>query len=99
MQAETEPQPRMRFGLFEGFRKRHNSASAAGTRGPAGFRLWGSKLPLNRQSQAIAECEAEASEGVEDDAFQSPRCVLCSVVTCCSCLLAALAWSSEDTVS
>lgn len=79
MQAETESQPRKRFGLFAGFRKRNQSESAVGSGRPSGFRLWSSKLPLAQQSPAIAECEDDNSG---DDTFQSPRYDMCCVVLC-----------------
>ena len=70
VQVETESQPRKRFGLFEGFRKRNQSESAAGLRGPTSFRLWGSKQPVAGRSQAIAESD----DGDSGDDFESPRC-------------------------
>lgn len=77
VQVETESQPRKRFGLFEGFRKRNQSESAAGSRGTASFRLWGSKQPVECQPQAIAESE-DGDGG--DDVFVSPRCGMCCAV-------------------
>lgn len=78
VQAETESQPRKRFGLFAGFRKRNQSESAVSSGRPSGFRLWSSKLPL-AQSPAIAECEDHDSG---DDTFESPRYHMCCVVLC-----------------
>ena len=82
MQGETQPQPRKRFGLFEGSRKRNQSESAAGSKGATSFRFWGSKQPVAAQSQAIAESE-DGDSG--DDVFESPRCGMCCAVSCCCC--------------
>ncbi|KAL3139966.1 hypothetical protein ABBQ38_004253 [Trebouxia sp. C0009 RCD-2024] len=75
-QAEAESPPRKRFGLFEGFRRRNKSESAAGSRGSSGPRLWGSKLPGAHQPKAIAESEEEEEPGVA--VFESPRSQLAS---------------------
>ena len=88
MQIGAESQPRKRFGLFEGFRKRNQSESAAGSRGATSFRLWGSKQPVDRQTQAIAESE-DGDSG--DDVFVSPRCGTCCAVICCCCFQYAVA--------
>lgn len=77
MQAETESQPRKRFGLFAGFRKRNRSENAVGR--PSGFRLWSSKQSLAHLSPAIAECE-DGDSG--DDTFESPRYGMCFVGLC-----------------
>ena len=82
MQVEAESQPRKRFGLFEGFRKRNQSETAAGSRGATSFRLWGLKQPVAGQSQAIAQSE-DGDSG--DDVFASPRCGMCCAVSCCCC--------------
>ena len=73
MQAEAESPPRKRFGLFEGFRRRNKSESAAGSRDSTGLRLWGSKLPGAHQPKAIAESEEEEEPGVA--VYESPRLV------------------------
>ena len=71
-QAGASTEPRRRYGLFQGLRKRNKSESEASRQTSVKFRLWGAKAP-SPQPEPFAESEHENSG---DEVFQSPRCAL-----------------------